>query len=71
MKCKVLLKISTLTIDRIHDTMNQIYIGWMSSQVQKGRGPTCYSGHITQYDDPETYFTGFIKFIKDLDNGTF
>lgn len=65
------LKIPTLMIGGTHDTMDPKYMQWMSTEVQNGRSITTNSGHISQYDDPETYFTGLIKFIKDVDKGSF
>uniref|UniRef100_UPI00404A423E proline iminopeptidase-family hydrolase n=1 Tax=Gelidibacter sp. TaxID=2018083 RepID=UPI00404A423E len=65
------LKIPTLMIGGTHDTMDPKYMQWMSTEVQNGRSLTTNSGHISQYDDPETYFTGLIKFIKDVNKGSF
>ncbi len=65
------LIIPTLMIGGTYDTMDPKYMEWMSTQVQKGRSITCNSGHISQYDDPETFFEGLIKFIKDVDDGAF
>jgi proline iminopeptidase len=44
---------------------------WMSTEVQHGRSITCNAGHVSQYDDPQTYFSGLIKFIKDVNTGNF
>ena len=45
---------------------------WMSKEVQNGRFLLCPNGsHLSQYDDPATYFTGVIKFLKDVDSGEF
>ena len=65
------LKIPTLMIGGTYDTMDPKYMEWMSTQVQHGRSLTTTAGHISQFDDPETYFSGLIKFIKDVDDGTF
>src|SRR5690554_4451259 len=65
------IKTPTLMIGGKYDTMDPKYMEWMSTQVQHGRSLTVNSGHVSQYDDPETYFTGLIKFIKDVDNGSF
>jgi len=63
--------VPTLIIGGKYDTMDPNYMEWMSTQVQNGRSITCASGHMSQYDDPETYFNGLITFIKDVDNKTF
>ena len=65
------LTIPTLMIGGKYDTMDPNYMEWMSTQVQQGRSITCNAGHCSQYDDPQTYFTGLIQFIKDVDTGAF
>ncbi|MCG2419299.1 proline iminopeptidase-family hydrolase [Aequorivita sp. F47161] len=65
------IKTPTLMIGGKYDTMDPKYMEWMSTQVQNGRSLTVNSGHVSQYDDPETYFSGLIKFIKDVNNGSF
>ena len=51
--------------------MDPTYMEWMSTQVQKGGSVTTNGSHISQYDDAEGYFSGLIKFIKDVDQGDF
>lgn len=65
------LSIPTLMIGGKYDTMDPKYMEWMSTEVQQGRSITVNGGHVAQYDDPDTYFTGLIKFIKDVDHGDF
>ncbi len=65
------LKIPTLMIGGKYDTMDPKYMEWMSRQVQNGRSLTTNGAHLSHYDDAHTYFTGLIKFIKDVDDGTF
>jgi proline iminopeptidase len=62
------LKVPTLMIGGMYDTMDPKYMEWMSTEVQNGRSLTTTAGHIAQYDDPDTYFSGLIKFIKDVDS---
>src|SRR5690606_40761185 len=50
------LTVPTLMIGGKYDTMDPKYMEWMSTQVQNGRSITCNAGHMSQYDDPETYF---------------
>jgi proline iminopeptidase len=65
------INVPTLTIGAKHDTMDPAYMEWMSKQVQQGRSLTTNGGHCAQYDDPGNYFPGVIKFLKDVDEGTF
>ena len=62
--------VPTLVIGATYDTMDPEHMEWMSKQVQNGRFLLCPNGsHLAQYDDQRTYFTGLIKFIKDVDKG--
>lgn len=62
----------TLTIGGAHDTMDPEHMEWMASEVQKGRYLHCPNGsHFSQFDDQKTYFEGVIKFLKDVDRGSF
>ncbi len=65
------IKTPTLMIGGKYDTMDPKYMEWMSTEVQNGRSLTVNAGHVSQYDDPVNYFSGLIKFIKDVDNGSF
>lgn len=65
------IKTPTLMIGGKYDTMDPKYMEWMSTEVQHGRSLTVNSGHVSQYDDPQTYFSGLIKFIKDVNTGNF
>lgn len=66
------LAIPTLTIGAKHDTMDPEHMKWMATHVQNGRFLFCENGsHLSQYDDQKTYFSGLIKFLKDVDGGEF
>jgi proline iminopeptidase len=66
------IKVPTLMIGGTDDTMDPKYMEWMSTQVKKGRFLLCKNaGHLSQYDDQPTYFTGLISFMKDVDQGKF
>ena len=65
------IKVPTLMIGGKYDTMDPKYMEWMSKQVQKGQSVTTNGSHFSQYDDPETYFSGLIKFIKEVDSMEF
>jgi proline iminopeptidase len=64
------ITVPTLTIGGMHDTMDPEHMRWMSTQVQNGRSLICPNGsHCSMWDDQQTYFTGLINFIKDVDEG--
>jgi len=66
------LKIPTLTIGGKYDTMDPEYMKWMATQVQQGDSLICPNGsHCSMWDDQQPYFTGLIKFIKTVDDGSF
>jgi proline iminopeptidase len=66
------ITVPTLTIGAKYDTMDPEHMKWIANEVQNGRFLFCPNGsHLSQYDDQQTYFTGLIKFLKDVDNGTF
>jgi proline iminopeptidase len=66
------IRVPTLAIGGAHDTMDPKQMEWIANEVQKGRYLHCPEGsHWSMYDDQETYFTGLIKFIKEVDAGTF
>jgi proline iminopeptidase len=51
--------------------MDPKYMEWMATAVQNGRSVTTNGSHLSQFDDPETYFFELIKFVKDVDAGEF
>ena len=66
------IKVPTLTIGGMHDTMDPEHMKWMATQVQKGRSLICPDGsHCSMWDDQPHYFPGLIQFIKDVDAGGF
>ncbi|MES2543533.1 MAG: proline iminopeptidase-family hydrolase [Bacteroidota bacterium] len=66
------LTVPTLTIGAKHDTMDPKHMEWISKEVQNGRFLFCPNGsHLSQYDDQQHYFPGVIRFLKDVDAGTF
>jgi len=65
------LTVPTLMIGGKYDTMDPKYMEWMSTEVQNGRSLTTNGSHCSQYDDQKTYFTGLIKFINDVNDGSF
>ncbi|MBI3504275.1 MAG: proline iminopeptidase-family hydrolase [Proteobacteria bacterium] len=66
------ITVPTLVIAGTYDTMDPKHMEWMSTQFPKGRFLLCpNSGHMAMYDDGPTYYGGLIKFMKDVDAGTF
>ena len=66
------LTVPTLVIGGEHDTMDPKHMKWMAGQVTRGRYLYCANGsHMSMYDDQKTYFTGVIRFVKDVGAGRF
>ncbi|HEX8326387.1 MAG TPA: proline iminopeptidase-family hydrolase [Hymenobacter sp.] len=65
------LSIPVLSIGGNHDTMDPKHMRMIATKVQKGNSLTCPNGsHMSMYDDQQTYFTGLIKFIKSVEDGS-
>jgi proline iminopeptidase len=48
--------------------MDPEHMKWVASQIKDARFLLCPNGsHLSNFDDQETYFSGLIKFIKDVD----
>jgi proline iminopeptidase len=63
------ITVPTLTIGAQYDTMDPKQMEWMSKQLPKGRYLYCPNGsHLAMYDDQQTYMTGLVRFIKDVDS---
>ena len=65
------ISVPTLMLGGKYDTMDPKYMEWMATEVQHGRSVTTNGSHLSQFDDPETYFPALINFIKDVDAGEF
>lgn len=66
------ITVPTLTIGAQYDTMDPEHMKWISEEVQNGRFLYCENGsHLSQFDDQKTFFSGLVKFIKDVDSGSF
>lgn len=65
------IKVPTLTIGAQHDTMDPEHMKWMSKQVKQGQFLYCPNGsHMSMWDDQIIYMDGVIKFMKEVDAGT-
>jgi proline iminopeptidase len=52
--------------------MDPAHMEKMAALVKKGRYLYCPNGsHMAIYDDQRTYFSGLVKFIKDVDQTRF
>ena len=65
------INVPTLMLGGKYDTMDPKYMEWMATEVQNGRSITTNGSHLSQFDDPETYFSALIKFIKEVNSGAF
>ncbi|HKQ97387.1 MAG TPA: proline iminopeptidase-family hydrolase [Candidatus Polarisedimenticolia bacterium] len=62
----------TLAIGARYDTMDPAAMEMLSKKVRKGRYLFCPNGsHLAIYDDQKTYMDGVIRFLRDVDAGTF
>ena len=59
-----------LVVGSEHDTMDPAHMKWMAGAVQNGSYLYCANGgHMSMYDDQETYFKGLIHFMKGVNKG--
>jgi proline iminopeptidase len=66
------IKVPTLTVGAKYDFMNPEHMKWMSTQVPNGRYLYCPEGsHLAMWDDQKNFYPGIVKFIRDVDDGTF
>jgi proline iminopeptidase len=66
------ITVPTLVIGASHDTMDPKHMEWMAGQVANGRFLMCPNGsHLALYDDQKVYFDGLIRYLKDVEAGTF
>ena len=65
------LTVPVLAIGGKYDTMDPEHMRMVAAKVQHGTALICPNGsHMSLYDDQQTYFTGLVKFLKDVDAGT-
>jgi proline iminopeptidase len=64
------ITVPTLVIGARHDTMDPEHMKWVAGQVKNGRFLLCPEGsHMAMWDDQQTYMTGLIRFLSDVDQG--
>ena len=60
------ITVPTLVIGGKNDTMDPVYMEWMSKQFPKGSFLLCPNGsHMSMYDDQQVYMKGLIRFLKE------
>lgn len=66
------IKVPTLVTVAKYDTMDPRHMAWMAREIPNARALDLPEGsHLSMYDDPQRYFDGVIKFLKDVDKGEF
>ena len=66
------ITVPTLVVGATHDTMDPAHMEWMAGEVANGRYLHCPDGsHMAHIDDQEVYFAGLLRFLRDVDVGTF
>lgn len=59
------IKVPTLVIRGMHDTMDPDFMKMMSEKLGNGQLVTCPNGsHCSMWDDQPNYFSGLISFLK-------
>lgn len=62
------INVPTLVIGATHDTMDPERMRAMASRLPNGRFLLCPQGsHMAMYDDQQTYFTGLIRFLREIE----
>ena len=66
------ITVPTLVIGARHDTMDPKHMEMMAGKLAKGRYLFCPDGsHLAMYDDQKIYMDGVIRFLQDVDRGSF
>ena len=58
------IQVPTLVISGKYDTMNPAYMARMAKQLPKGELLATNGGHLSMYDDQQTYFAGLTAFLR-------
>lgn len=62
------IRVPTLTIGAVHDTMDPQFMADMARALPKGQYLHCPQGsHMAMYDDQATYVSGLLTFLHDVD----
>jgi proline iminopeptidase len=66
------ITVPTLVIGARHDTMDPKHMEMMAGKFARGRYLFCPNGsHMAMYDDQKIYMDGVIRFLQDVDRGSF
>lgn len=62
------IAVPTLVIGARHDTMDPAHMEWMSQRIPGASYLHCPNGgHLAMYDDQQTYMTGLVKWLKQVE----
>ena len=62
------IEVPTLVMGAEHDTMDPAHLRWMAEQLPRGRYHHSPEGsHIALVDDHETYMSGLVDFLHELE----
>lgn len=65
------IKVPTLILGGIHDEMRPDDLRRMGKLIPSSRTVILAGSHMSMYDDQEAYFRELVRFIKDVEAGTF
>jgi len=66
------ITVPTLVTVAKYDTMDPKYMAWMAEEIPHARALDLPEGsHLALYDDRDRYAAGIVKFLNDVDQGTF
>src|ERR1051326_4664234 len=65
------IKVPTLVIAGKHGTMNPDDIRRMGKLIPSSRVVLTDGSHLEMYDDQDRYFREIVRFVKDVESGTF
>lgn len=66
------ITLPTLVIGARYDTMDPAHMQALAERLPRGRYLFCPKGsHLAMYDDPAPYSEGLVRFLRDVDAGTF
>jgi proline iminopeptidase len=66
------VSVPTLVVGARHDTMDPKHMEMMAGKFPRGRYLFCPNGsHFAMYDDQQIYMDGVIRFLQDVDRGSF
>jgi proline iminopeptidase len=61
------IKVPSLFIGSMDNTMDPKQMRWMASEVKKGEYFHCQGSHMAMWNNPEQYFGGLLAFLRKFD----